>query len=444
MDHPVVIEDLARPRLPLPLRAFNAVARPFARGRGLSLDADRLVETARRKTGLEDLGDESFREGLHALVESIELDTRPTPLGRLISRELIVGLLANRLRLEDLIRRHPEILDEEIDAPLVIAGLPRTGTTHLHNLVAQDPRIRSLPYWEALEPVPADVEAARRGQEPDPRIKRCDQAVRFTLLGLPMFPAMHDLGTHEKHEEIQLLAMDFRSMLFEVSYWAPTYRDWYMKQDHTASYLYLRRALQALQWLRGPKRWALKSPQHLEQLGPLLAAFPDARVVQTHRDPVAVVASLSTMVAYGYRLQLSEIDLAAHGEYWADRIAGMLAASVRDRGIVPERNVIDVHFHELAEDEMAVVGRVHDLAGLDLTDEARRAIDGYRTMHRKGRFGKVDYRLEAFGLEADALRERLRFYQERFGVPSDDRQRRGSSSPARPLRSEPLAAAAPH
>ena len=410
------IDDLARPRLPLALRALNFAGRPFARA--ISLDESGLLAAARRRTGLEDFGDPGFREPLGALIASFERDAGLTPLGRFVARNLLLQLLTTRLRLEALLRAHPEILAEQVAKPIVILGLPRTGTTHLHNLLSQDPGRRSLPYWEALEPIP-DAPDPRRPPSPDPRIRRCEQALGLVHWAMPLFPLMHEMEPEARHEEIQLLALAFSTMLFEASYTVPGYRDWFCATDQTPAYAYLRRVLQVLQWLRGPRRWLLKSPQHLEQLGPLLRVFPDARIVQTHRDPVRVTASMCTMAAYGLRMSRARVDLKRTGRYWADRIEAMLRASVDDRPRVPASQVMDVRFHEFMADDFATVERIHAFLGEPLAEPARAAILAYRASHARGRLGAIDYRLEDFGLDAGERRRALRFYQERFGVPDE-------------------------
>ena len=413
---PVHIDDLARPRLPLALRALNAAGLPFARA--IRLDEQGLLASACRRSGLSDFGDPMFREPLRALIKALEREADLAPIGRFIARSLLVQLLVTRLRVEALVREHPEILAEEVRAPIVILGLPRTGTTHLHNLLSQDPSLRSLPYWESLEPIP-DAPDPRRPPEPDPRIGRCAQGLRLVHWAMPLFPLMHEMEPEARHEEIQLLAVAFSTMLFEASYFVPSYRDWYRATDQTAAYLELRRMLQALQWLRGPRRWLLKSPQHLEQLGPLLRVFPDVRIVQTHRDPVRVTASMCTMAAYGLRMARTRIDTRAVGRYWADRIEVMLRASVEDRPLVPASQVMDVRFHEFMADDLATVEAIYAFLGEPLTPPAHAGMRAYREAHARGRLGAIDYRLEDFDLDAGERRRALAFYQERFGIPDE-------------------------
>jgi len=412
------IDDYARPRLPLPIQALNALAGPFAR-RLFELDEEGLLAAARSRTGLEDFGDDAFREPLRVLLHALEREANLTALGRFLTRQLLLQLLGTRLLAQDLVTRHPEILDEPIAAPIVIMGLPRTGTTHLHNLISQDPDLHSLSYWESLDPIPSAKQRSKPGA-PDPRIARCEQGLRLLHYLMPLFPLMHEMTPEARHEEIQLLAVEFSTMLFEASYQIPSYRDWYRATDQTRAYAMLRRLLQILQWQRGGGgRWVLKTPQHLEQIGPLLATFPDARVVQTHRDPVKVTASFCTMGAYGLRMNAGGIDPIAVGRYWADRIENMLRASIEDRHLIPEDRIFDMSFRDFMAGDVAMVERIFAFAQQPMTDRARRAIDHYMAANPRGKHGSVSYDLADFGIDPAERSRTLGFYRERFDISED-------------------------
>jgi hypothetical protein len=316
------------------------------------------------------------------------------------------------LRLEDLIRRHPEIEEVPIARPIIIVGLPRTGTTHLHNLLSADPALRSLPYWESLEPVPATIPPP----DPDPRIERCAMATGFTDVAMPHFKAMHEMTPEHVHEEVQLQTLTIASMLLETQWHVPTYRDWWKGTDQTPGYRYLRRALQALQWLRGGERWVLKSPQHLEQFGRLNTVFPDATVVCTHRDPVAVTASFVTMVSYSVRLSIEHPDPRSIGRYWTDRVQDMLTACVTDRDELPAERSLDVRFDDFMTDEWGTVERIYELAQQPFPDSSREALQAYNDNHRRNRFGRVRYDLASFGIDTAERETALAGYRERFGV----------------------------
>jgi len=208
-------------------------------------------------------------------------------------------------------------------------------------------------------------------------------------------------------------------MLFESSYDIPSYRDWYKRADQRPAYRYLHRTLQALQWLRGPRRWVLKSPQHLEQLAPLIETFPDATVVQTHRDPLHITASLCTMISYGSRMQAARVDPHAKGRYWADRVEDLLRGSIEGRVHLPEERVVDVHFQEFMKDDLATAERVLAHADVMVDDAARGAIRRYLDASPRGRHGRIEYRLEDVGLDAVERRAALRFYSDHFRIADE-------------------------
>jgi len=283
--------------------------------------------------------------------------------------------------------------------------------------MSADTGLRSLPYWERLEPIPDPAEV---GFEPDPRLERCETGLQFVNLSMPHFRRMHEMTTWHVHEEIQLLAMDFSTMLFESIALLPAWRDYYLAHDQTPHYRYLRTVLKALQFLRGGARWVLKSPQHLEQLVPLLTIFPEATVAITHRDPVAVIQSAITMLAYGARLRRTRVDTDAIASYWVDRIERLLRACVRDRDRVPAAQSIDVLFHEFMAGDVAMVERIYDLAGLPMTAHARSRLDAFMVANPRAKHGRVVYDLRGdFGVDPAALRERFGFYFDRFPIRAE-------------------------
>jgi hypothetical protein len=323
----------------------------------------------------------------------------------------LVQLLKNRLLLTDLLKRHPEINDIELLPPVVIAGLPRTGTTHMHNLLGAAPTFRTLPYWESVEPFPVPAEA---GIEPDPRKARMDVAVQVMDIVMPHFRLMHEMTTDHVHEEIQLLANDFSTMLFETLAHVPRWTDYYLSHDQAPHYEHLTTQLKALQFLRGGRRWLLKSPQHLEQLPVLDRVFPGVVVVCTHRDPVPVVLSMLTMLTYSARMHRSHVPVQDIAAAWVDRLELMLNGLIRDREIVgPERSV-DVRFDDFMADEVGVADRVYALAGESMTDDARAAMADYLSGHQRGRLGRIATSAEMFGLDAEDLHTRFAPYVKRF------------------------------
>ncbi|MDA8047829.1 MAG: sulfotransferase [Actinomycetota bacterium] len=413
---PVVIDDLAEPRFGEDVRAVLAMMAEA--GAALELAPGPLMAAASEQTGLDDFGSLDFVERLDVLCRALVEEGGLSPAGVMAQHGLLTGLLRNRLLIEDRIKRNPEILDIRIEAPIIICGLPRTGTTHLHNLISSDPALRSLPYWESLEPLLAESERPGPGQ-PDPRRARTEQALWMIGAAMPYFERMHEMTVDHVHEEIQLLAIDFSTMLFDTIAPMPTWRDYYLSHDQRPSYRYLLRILKVLQAERGGRRWVLKSPQHLEQFPALLDTFADATFVVTHRDPVSVTASMVTMLAYSARMGRDRVDVAGIGRYWADRLERMLAACVADRDVLPEDRSIDVRFPEFMADDMAMVGRIYDLAGQTLTDGSRAAMEKFMLDHPRGRHGTVVYDMAQLGLDRDERRRALRFYTDRFGLEEE-------------------------
>jgi Sulfotransferase family len=413
---PVRIDDLAHPRFsPETTEILTAMG---AMAEGVRLEPDALMEAATAKTGLSDFGDDGFREPLAVLCTALRTEAGLSGPGVVSNHALLVQLLSNRLLIQDLLRRHPEIHDVRIEAPIIVCGLPRTGTTHLHNLMAADPALRSLPYWESLEPVPPESEQPAPG-EPDPRIARTEVALEFVNTSMPYFKRMHEMTVDHVHEEIQLLAIDFSTMLFETTSAMPSWRDYYLAHDQTPHYEYMRTVLKVLQWLRGGERWVLKSPQHIEQFPVLRKTFPDATFVVTHRDPVSVTTSVATMITYTARLSHERVDPKYIGGYWADRIERMLRACADERDVLPADQSIDVPFDEFMADDVAMVERIYDLAGQPMTAGARAAMQEFMDDHPRGKFGGIVYDLADFGLDPAERREALRFYTDRFGVTQE-------------------------
>ena len=412
----VAIEDLAEPRFPDHVAELLRAVEPMAAE--LSFTAAAVLDAARAESGLDDFGDDWFREPLDVVLRSYDTEAGLSPFGRVSVHSQMVGHMRNRLRVEHLIRSHPEIADVEITAPIVIIGQPRTGTTHLHNLVAEDPGLRSLRYWESLEPVLSDAEQVEvDGGAADPRFARCAVGLELLNDAMPLFKRMHEMTVEHVHEEIQLLAIAGSTMLFETSGVLPTWREWYVGHDQTPAYAYLRRILQCCQWLRGGDRWVLKSPQHLEQIPALLDVFPHATFVFTHRDPVSVIASNATMIAYTARFSLAKVDPVQIGQYWADRIEEMLRAGMRDHALLPVERTIDVAFDEFMADDLGMVEKIYDIARQPFTNDARQAMESFIAAHPRGLHGGVRYDLAGdFDLDGGELRARLRDYTDRFGV----------------------------
>lgn len=408
----VRIDDLSHPRLTPEQRA----AVEWAAANPVTFDEADIIEEAIRIARSDDFGPDDVWGRFRLHLEAIEKDVGLTELARRTLRSRVVGLLVGRLRLTDLLRRYPEIHSIEIERPLIVVGMPRSGTTHLVNLLAADTRFRSLPYWEIESPFPAPGHGPGRDGV-DPRFARCAANFELGKSMLPLGMAMHERSPSSIEEEVELQDLDFGSYTLEWHARVPGWRDAYLQFDAVERYAYLHTVLKALTFLRGPRQWVLKSPQHLEQLPALAATFPDATVAVTHRDPVAVIQSAMTMLAYADRIRRHTIDREALTDYWVDRVERLLRACVRDRDAFAPEHSIDVQFDNFMSDDVAMVGRIYERAGVEITPEARAQFDAYMAANPRGKHGQIVYDLRGdFGLDPADVRERFGFYFDRFDV----------------------------
>lgn len=406
-------DDLTSPRL----TDIQRQILEFTEARPVHFDIDRMLAEAVEQAGADDLDDtDGFGDRLRAHVAAIEADAGLRQLTRSTLRQRVVRLLRNRLSLTELIKRYPEIESITIEKPFIVVGMPRSGTTHLVNLIAADPRRRALPYWESQEPIPA------RGEGPDidgidPRYARAKAEHDALMVSAPVVAAMHDRFPEAIEEEVELLDLDLAGYVLEWHARVPDWRDYYLALDQTRHYGYLKKVLQALTFLRGPQTWILKSPQHCEQLGALIATFPDATVAFTHRDPVAVVQSAITMMAYSDRLRRTSIDPQWLLDYWTDRVHRLLSACVRDRDLIGPERSIDINFHQLNGNAMPVLDELYRRGGVELTPKVRNRFQQYLDGNPRGKHGRVRYDLQRhFGVSAGELRARFGFYFDRFDV----------------------------
>ena len=408
------IDDLTAPRLTEVQRQILA----FTEAEHVEFNIEKMLTEAIGQAGVgADLDDtDGYADRLAAHVAAIEADSGLRQLTRASLRQRVVRLLRNRLSLTDLVKRYPEIESIRIEQPFIVVGLPRSGTTHLVNLIAADPRRRALPYWESQEPIPA------RGRGPDlfgvdPRYARAKSEYDALMVSVPVVAAMHDRFPEAIEEEVELLDLDLAGYVLEWHARVPDWRDYYLGLDQTRHYAYMKKVLQALTFLRGPRTWVLKSPQHCEQLGPLMATFPDATVAFTHRDPVAVIQSAITMMAYSDRLRRTSIEPDWLLDYWSDRVHRLLDACVRDRDLVPDQRSIDIGFHRLNGNEIPLLEELYRRSGVELTPKVRARFQQYLDGNPRGRHGRIRYDLKRhFGISADELRSRFDFYFDRFDV----------------------------
>lgn len=410
MANEIRIDDLREPVLTESQQGVLA----WAEQNPVELTVDAVLAAARENTGLDDFGPMDFTERLHVILDGVDSDPNRTALARLNLFNSCVTYASNRLRVMDLLQRHPEIHDVQITEPVIVVGMPRSGTTHLVNLLAADSRFRSLPLWESQEPVPVP------GEEPvdgvDPRYQRSQNRWERMQASNPLIASMHPMNPDHIHEELELESIDFSSYNFEwLVSMHPQWRDYYLSHDQRPHYEFLKTMLKVLQWQQGPDRWILKCPQHLEQLGPLMETFPDATVVMTHRDPVSVVQSAATMTAFSSRMGFKEPVADELFEYWADRVEHLLNAGIRDLDLVPPERRIDVYFDRLMKDDWGTITEIYRRIGLEFTEQAQAEVRQYVDEHPRGKDGRVIYDLRAdFKTEPAELRARYQEYLDKF------------------------------
>ncbi len=412
MTNEIRIDDLRNPVL----NDVQKMGRDYGETVETELSVDAICAAAVAATELSDFGPDDFRERLAVQLDEMNADPERTGLGRMLMFGDCVRYASNRLRIRDLLKQHPEILEIPIEKPVIVIGLPRSGTTNLVNLLASDSRFRSMPLWESYQPVP-DPREAIPADGVDPRWTRCQGMWEAMQVGAPFVAAMHPMNPDHVHEELELMTPDFTSYNLEWVARAPKWRDYYVAHDQTESYAYMKTVLQIMQWYRPRERWVLKSPQHLEQIGPLMTTFPDASIVVTHRDPVAVVQSTITMVTYGARTAYKTPNPEWYRDYWIERIGMLLDASMRDRHLLPADRTTDVYFHEYMADEAGTLQRIYDMAEIDFTEAAKAEVAAYQDAHPRGKEGRVVYDLRGdFNITPEEVRARFSDYMNTFPV----------------------------
>jgi Sulfotransferase family len=417
LSNEIRITDLATPEL----SAAQSGALAYADTLQIDLASQSILGEAQQLAGLKDFGPPDFLARLELLCDEWGCDRELTNLGRLSLRNKLLQHARSRLLIHDVLTRHPEIHDIDIVAPIIVAGLPRSGTTHLLNLMAADKRLRALPLWESYEPVPLPGEPPA-ADGVDARYQRCAEQWQMMQSLSPLLAAMHPMNPDHIHEELELMGPDFASYNYEWLSVSPRWRDHYYASDQAPHYEYMKTVLKILTWQDGDHtgantRWVLKCPQHLEQLPVLRRIFPDATVAITHRDPVSVIQSAATMLGYGQRINRKQVDLNGLINYWTDRVLHLLHACVNDRGTWPAECSIDVLFHEFMADDLGMVEKIYEKANLEMTASARSQLQVFLDEHPRGKEGRVVYNLQAdFGVEPTQLRERFAFYSDCFPV----------------------------
>ena len=413
MANDIHITDLANPQL----TDMQKAALEFEKTLEVDLSRQSIMAEAEATVKLDDWGKDDFIKRLDLLCDQWNDDPELNNIGKLSMRNKLLQHTTSRLLIQDQWNRHPEIFDIEIREPIIVAGLPRSGTTHLLNLMASDSRLRSLPLWESYEPVPRPGEGTL-DDGTDPRWHRCQRDWESMQASSPLISAMHPMDPNHIHEELELMGPNIGSYNYEWLSYAPRWRDHYYSEDQTYQYEYMRDVLKLLTWQQRntdrPTRWVLKCPQHLEQLPILHKVFPDATIAVTQRDPIYVLRSTLYIIAYGQRLTRSRIMMDEALEYWLDRIEHLLRSCVRDRPNLPADQSIDIPFNRFIKDDVNWVEKIYAVANLEMTDKARQQLNSF-VEEKQGDYGRIVYDLEGqFGVNIGELNERFRFYTETF------------------------------
>jgi len=378
--------------------------------------ADDLVAQACRQTGLDDFGSDSFREGLGIYCGSLGSEAGLNEIGTMAVPAAVVASLSNRLRVVDWARRHSEVASEPIDAPLVVIGMFRAGTTFLSCLLDQDRGNRPLLLWESADSAPPPSPADHRA---GPRVEAAREHGAMLDQLNPKMRVVHHEEPDGPTECIAVMSQDFKSLSWEAIANVPAYGEWLLQTDQRSAYEYHRLVLQVLQsgGVRG--RWTLKSPHHAIALDALTAVYPDARLVLLHRDPVVLCASVCSLIST-LSGTFSDVD---HQRYIVDHWATMLDESIRRvdafRTSHPEHPIVDVQYADLVREPLATVEALYSSLGDKLEDRAALAMTTYVESNPKGKFGAHGYDLAEFGLNGAELTERFADYVARYDVATE-------------------------
>lgn len=385
----------------------------------IPLDERSLLDAARQQTGLVDFGGEDWLEPFQVLVKALQEEAELTVIGRMMARNDVISWLKNRLMITELLKQHPEILEQEVVAPVFIVGLPRSGTSILFELLSQDSCFGVPRMWEAMQPCPPPTAG---GYASDARIELADGVFKLWGRVVPEFNTMHEMAGNIPAECGLIMASSFISDHICALHQTPSYDAWYAQADLTPAYEYHKTILKILQWRNPRKHWLLKAPAHQNFLDTLLGVYPGARIVQTHRDPIVCMASATDLMGALYYMRSDKVfDATAFddfllGEGTAQRLERVMQQ--RAEGIVPEANIYDSRYQDLMDAPVQSIEKLYAHFGMPLSDATRMAIQGYLQAKPKGKFGRHEY---ALGAQSQLARERALFrnYQDTYSVPDE-------------------------
>jgi hypothetical protein len=382
------------------------------------LDAADLIAHAQEAAGgLTDMGGDEWREGVERLVDSLATEAKLNEIGHTVATGDIVGHITNRLQVVQWRKDHPEVAEQPVVPPIVIVGQGRTGTTILFDLLACDPNVRVPLTWEVDLPVPPPQTATF---DTDERIAQSQANYDMVDLVMPDFKQMHPMGALLAQECVRITCGDFRSMIYPTQFRVPSYADWLLHEaDMSSAYRYHHQFLQHLHSGHPGDPWVLKSPGHIWSLDALLGEYPDALLVQTHRDPLRIIASLSSLIYTLRGMSSDDTSIPEAAEEFAGYLVEGLNGSVdaRTSGLVPEDQVVDMTFKDFMADPFVTIGKVYDALGMELTDEALGNMQRFLDEHPADAHGGHRYSWENTGLDVGEWREKARQYTDHFDVP---------------------------
>jgi len=379
----------------------------------IGIKEERLLGAARRQACAADFDDVSFRRPLRILLESLETEARLNCLGRLATRHDLIRLLANRLRMEEDRTKYPGIAEQRIRRPVIITGLPRTGTTLLHSLLALDPANRVPLTWETMYPSPPPEASSYRT---DRRIRLVDNQIRWFHRMVKGFTRIHPVGACLPEECLVIFSHSFMSYQFETTHRLPSYLSWLEAQDLRPAYEVHRCFLQHLQWRFPGERWVLKAPAHMFDFEALFSVYPDACIIMTHRDPIEVTASNASLTASLRSAFSDEVNPFEVGPECSRRWAEAIGRAIRsrDRGCAAKERFLDLYYADVMADPVGSVRKVYACFDLPFPQRMEEGIREFILRNPKDRFGKHNYGLEEFGLDSSEEERRYRAYRERF------------------------------
>lgn len=382
-----------------------------------TLNEEKLIQQARKETGLANFGGDNFREGMHQLIDSLENEAHLNMMGRLMTNTEIVRYLKNKLLFEEYARQNPDVRQQEVARPIFIVGLPRTGTTLLFNLLAMDPTTRAPLSWEVQDPFPPPREETYRS---DPRIENCRKAFNTLNKLDPNLIKIHEFESQWPQECVPMYRHEFLCMEYQISYRVPNYHQWLKNQDLVPALQFHKQFLQHLQHHYKKDRWILKSPAHLPSIEEIFSVYPDACIIHTHRDPMKVAPS-STSLAYAIRcLGSDEVDPHEVGaqqmDLWEYSLNKAMAA--RKKLTDKEDQIIDIQFEDAVTDPYGTIRKIYDKFGIAFTTEAEQQMRGFHEANPQGKHGKHHYSLEMFGLDEKSNSKRFADYCDMFDIPT--------------------------